>query len=223
MTVDVPVRDAATVIVVRDADTAPSVLMGQRGKSAAFMPEKFVFPGGAVDASDKDLRLADGIGWICRRRLLAHAFDVAPEALAIAAIRELWEETGLRLARAGEWRDAPDAWRNFAAGGYRPDVPALKFFFRAVTPPGRSRRFDARFFLADAARLSGDPETFLGAGDELSQLQWVPVNEARSLNLAFITELVLSELASQLPSIDAPHQVPFVKNDSLKSEVIWLA
>jgi len=44
------VRDAATVIVLRDPDR-PHVLMGQRGKTAAFMPDKFVFPGGAVDAA----------------------------------------------------------------------------------------------------------------------------------------------------------------------------
>ena len=51
-------RDAATVIVLRDRDTRPRVLMGQRGAKAAFMPNKFVFPGGAVDAEGAEVPLA---------------------------------------------------------------------------------------------------------------------------------------------------------------------
>ena len=60
---DVPIRNAATVILVRDMDEGPAVLMGQRGKAAVFMPNKFVFPGGAVDATDADVTISDtGIG-----------------------------------------------------------------------------------------------------------------------------------------------------------------
>ena len=63
------VRDAATVIVLRDADR-PHVLMGQRGKTAAFMPDKFVFPGGAVDAGDADVPLARPLPPLCAERLV---------------------------------------------------------------------------------------------------------------------------------------------------------
>ena len=52
------IRNAATVMVLRDRTTDPHVLMGQRGAKAAFMPSKFVFPGGAVDAADADVPLS---------------------------------------------------------------------------------------------------------------------------------------------------------------------
>ena len=74
------VRDAATVILVRDRHSDPSVLMGQRGAKAAFMPNKFVFPGGAVDAADRLIRLASPLSDLCRDRLA----DEAPEGLATA-------------------------------------------------------------------------------------------------------------------------------------------
>ena len=88
----VPIRDASTVIVLRDAATRPRVLMGQRGKWAAFMPSKFVFPGGAVDAVDATIPLARPPSEACATRL----GDSAP-ALVAGAVRELWEETGLLL------------------------------------------------------------------------------------------------------------------------------
>ncbi|MGL4281642.1 MAG: NUDIX hydrolase [Albidovulum sp.] len=195
-----PIRDAATVILVRNDGPSPAVLMGQRGEGAAFMPSKYVFPGGALDAGDASVPLAGGLRAECQARL-----DLPPggagksAALAAAAIRELWEETGLRLGRPGTWPGTPSAdWAGFALTGLLPDASALRFLFRAITPPGRSRRFDARFFLADAARVAGDPDDFSAASDELSHLHWVPLSEARNLNLPFITEVVLGEVAAHL-------------------------
>ena len=215
------VRDAATVILVRDAESEPKVLMGQRGKSAVFMPEKVVFPGGAVDAADAGIALHDPVTTVCSERL-AQQSSVPVDALATAAIREVFEETGLLLGRAGLWPEAPPQWTEFAAHGYRPDASALRFFFRAVTPPGRPRRFDARFFLADADALQGDIDDFSQASAELSDLRWVPLAEVRELNLAFITRLVLAELTKHLPSLDAPAAVPLVRNDALDRGVFWL-
>jgi 8-oxo-dGTP pyrophosphatase MutT (NUDIX family) len=205
------VRDAATVILVRDPGARPSVLMGQRGAGAVFMPGKFVFPGGAVDASDA------GVPVIlppapCAARL-AEDSDLPAAALAAAGIRELFEETGLLLGRPGDWPDPPPAWQAFAARGLVPDAGALRFVFRAVTPEGRPRRFDARFLLADAAALAGDPDDFAAATDELGHLQWVPLDRARSFDLPFITEIVLAEVAARLPALDAPPHVPFFRND----------
>lgn len=222
MTEAVPIRDAATVIVVRNAASDPAILMGQRGKNAVFMPEKFVFPGGAVDAGDARIPLAHAISDADAARLRGAVDGDRVDALAVAAIRELWEETGLCLGSRAKWEDAPAEWHGFAQRGLRPDASALSFFFRALTPPGRPRRFDARFFLVDANRLEGDSETFQDATDELSHLQWVPLARARELDLAFITELVLAELQRHLPSLGAPERVPFVKNDTLESQVIWL-
>jgi len=208
-----PIRDAATIIMVRDAATRPRVLMGQRGQSAVFMPSKFVFPGGAVDAVDATIPLANPAGPACRAALARHS-DLPPEPLLNAATRELWEETGLLLgardARAGSF-EAPRGWRGYLATGHLPDGAALRFVFRAITPPGRPRRFDARFFMAEADRLANDPDDFTHAEDELSHLHWVPLDEARAIDMPFITEVVLAEVTAALNGTDQPG-VPFFNN-----------
>ena len=144
MTDKTALRDAATIVLLRDRRTRPAVLMGQRGAGAAFMPSKYVFPGGAVDAADAGIPLAAPPGPTCRARLTDDS-RATPQALAAAAIRELWEETGQVLGSPGAWADAPRGWRGFAATGHVPDASGLCFIFRAVTPPGRPRRFRCAF------------------------------------------------------------------------------
>lgn len=208
-------RAAATVILVRRGPEGPAVLMGQRGAQAAFMPSKYVFPGGGLDAADTETRLADGLGAVCRARIDQTGEPALAHALSVAALRELWEETGLALAIAGQ--SGPN-WAGFSASSLTPSAAGLRFFFRAITPPGRSRRFDARFFLADAGALAGDPDDFSHASDELSHLHWVPVAEARQLNLPFITEVVMAELGAFLATfppdgpLPVPASVPFFDN-----------
>jgi 8-oxo-dGTP pyrophosphatase MutT (NUDIX family) len=182
---DPAIRPAATLILLRGS----RVLMGQRGAGAVFMPSKYVFPGGGIDPDDA---LAPApLAAPCTRRLSQHALADAPApgTLARAALRELAEETGLRLAPAA----------------------TLRFIFRAITPPGRSRRFDARFFLADAAQIDGDPDDFTAAEDELSHLHWVPLADTPALDLPFITEVVLAEVAALARGLDQPG-VPFFDN-----------
>ena len=188
MTEPVRVRPAASVILWRDGAGGPQVLMGMRGAGAVFMPSKFVFPGGAVDPDDH----SEGhLSPACLTRLALQCPPDAPspEALAGCALREMAEETGLTLAPA-----AP-----------------LAFLFRAITPAGPPRRFDARFFLADAAQLPGDTDDFSAATDELSHLHWTPLTEARHLDLPFITEVVLAEVAAVLAGQPQPG-VPFFDN-----------
>lgn len=207
------IRDAATVIVVRDRDTRPRVLMGQRGAKAAFMPNKFVFPGGAVDAQDAGIPLAAPLPTLCARRLSEDALPGLAHRLAVAAIRELWEETGQVLGAPGTWDGpVPPDWDGFAHTGHVPTAAALQFVFRAITPPGRPRRFDARFFLADAGVLTGDPDDFSGASDELSHLSWLTLPEARDLDLPFITEVVLAEVEARIREPEAERPIPFFFN-----------
>jgi 8-oxo-dGTP pyrophosphatase MutT (NUDIX family) len=133
-----PIRPAATVILARSGAHGPEVLMGQRGAGAAFMPSKFVFPGGGVDPADHVAPRPGYLDATCTRRLglYAPADAPAPDVVVAAALRELAEETGLAVPA--------------------PATGALRFVFRAITPPGRTRRFDARFLLADADALPGD-------------------------------------------------------------------
>lgn len=182
---EAPINAAASLVLLRDG----AVLMGQRGAGAVFMPSKYVFPGGRVDPGDH----ADfaGLSETCLRRLGQHVPPDAPTAhgLAACARRELVEETGLSLAPTAR----------------------LRFIFRAITPPGGPRRFDARFFLADAGDVQGAPDDFSRAEDELSHLHWVPLAETRGLDLPFVTEIVLAELRAMLAGHDQ-HGVPFFDN-----------
>ena len=209
------IRHASTVLLVRDAGSSPAVLMGQRGANAAFMPSKFVFPGGAVDAEDASISFGHAAHPNCAAKLAIDARGIGVEALLAAAIRELWEETGLRLGTGGDGPPdgTPESWQSYFASGAAPDPRPLRFMFRAITPPGRPRRFDARFFVAPADALMDDPDDFSKASDELSHLHWVPLSEARTLDLPFITEVVLGELSSALPALDPPQGIPFFHHD----------
>jgi 8-oxo-dGTP pyrophosphatase MutT (NUDIX family) len=211
------IRDAATVIVLRDRNHEPSVLMGQRGASAAFMPNKFVFPGGAVDPEDAHVPFADPLSPLCESRLTDGVAKDRALALAGAAIRELWEETGQILGRPGTWDAPPHNWQDFAARGHLPSAAPLQFVFRAITPPGRPRRFDARFFLLDADDLASDPDDFSAASDELAHLQWIALDKVRGFDLPFITEVVLAEVAARATDPHPPASVPFFRNDDEES------
>lgn len=215
------IRDAATVILIRDKATRPQVLMGQRGAKAAFMPNKFVFPGGALDKGDLDVPLAEAGVDPCLTRLGEDANPAHAQGLLVAAIRELWEETGQILGAPGAWPGGadtvPDDWRSFADTGFIPSAKGMAFVFRAITPKGRPRRFDARFFAVDADKLRTDIDDFSRASDELSHLQWIPLEDVRRFDLPFITEVVLAEIVGRLPELGAPPEVPFFNNSQEES------
>jgi 8-oxo-dGTP pyrophosphatase MutT (NUDIX family) len=211
------IRNASTVIVLRDRTTTPRILMGQRGARAVFMPNKFVFPGGAVDAGDHAVPLGTPIQAPNDTRLEDDSPPGLGAALAVAAIRELYEETGQVLGTRGSWQAPPPDWHSFAATGHVPHAAPLQFVFRALTPPGRPRRFDARFFLIDAENLASDPDDFSQASDELSHLQWVALDQVRTFDMPFITEVVLSEIAARVHDPAPPASVPYFKNNDEES------
>lgn len=211
-----PIRDAATVILWRSGPGGPEILMGQRGAGAVFMPDKVVFPGGAVDDDDAVLDVPVVLEPLTARRLAVRAGTRPAAAIALAAVRELWEETGLCLGRvdpSARDRAVPAGWRGFFDLGILPDTSALHFVFRAVTPPGRPRRFDARFFLAPATALVD--ASIVPHGTELERLAWYDLPAARALPLPFVTRVVLAELEQSL-AVGAPDPaapVPFFHHD----------
>ena len=221
---ETPIRDAASVVLLRDAGDDPKVLMGQRGKTAAFMPNKYVFPGGAVDLSDGAVSLAGYPDAKSMARLGQRSPAGLEHAIVASAIREVWEETGLRFGVPGAAPAQPDPdWAGFYATGLQPSGKGFHYFFRAITPPMRPRRFDARFFLVQAEMATGDLDDFSDAQDELSHLHWVRLDEARALNLPFITEVVLAEVAALAKSGGAPSSVPFFNNTADVSEFLRLS
>ena len=210
---DPAIRDAASVLLFRDTNSCPRVLVGQRGRAAAFMPNKFVFPGGAVGKEDRGIALATPLGPTCISRLARTASPEIVSMLASCAVREFYEETGLKLAEPLEQRrpHANPNWKAFFDSGLIPSAKGLVYFYRALTPPGLPRRFDTRFFLGVLGEvpLAGDPDDFADASDELERLQWFPVSDAQNLDLPYISRVVLDEALLVLENERPPPSVPF--------------
>lgn len=189
-------RDAATLILTRAGSAGSEVLMGRRAPGHVFMASKWVFPGGRVERSDGGAAFAADLSSEDTARLSREVSRRRARALALAAVRETYEETGLLLARTAPAASVAGPWREFRAEGALPDLAALSYVARAITPPGRTRRFDARFFMADASALLR-PEPTAGSG-ELDEIAWLPLDEARGLDLPAITRFVLGEIAERL-------------------------
>jgi 8-oxo-dGTP pyrophosphatase MutT (NUDIX family) len=205
-------RDAATLMLIDRSGPKPKVLLGRRHAGHKFMPGKFVFPGGRIEALDRVMEAASELHPDTQKKLLERV--TAPAAgfargVALAAVREMAEETGLLL---GVKRDASAAspgeiWANFAKTNVHPDLAQIHFIARAITPPRRPRRFDTRFFTADASAIAHKIEGVVGPESELVELTWVPIEEATHLNMPTITGIVLEELAARVAAGMA-HSLP---------------
>lgn len=164
-------RHAASLLVFRDGPGGTEVLMGLRGAGHRFMPNRLVFPGGAVDPGDATLPAASEPRPEVLAMLARGARPRLARALVAAAARELHEETGLTLG---------DPLR----------LDGVDYLCRAVTPPSLPIRFNARFLVVEASAVSGRLE---GSG-ELEGLRYLPVAEAMALDLMVVTREVLQRL-----------------------------
>jgi 8-oxo-dGTP pyrophosphatase MutT (NUDIX family) len=195
-------RDAATLILVDRTVGELRVLMGRRADGHAFMPGKWVFPGGRVDRSDFTAPFLTELRPEVAARLAKTTTPARARALAMAAVRETFEEVGLLLAKRATLRSAAGPWRNFVGQGALADLAALDFLLRAVTPPASPKRFDTRFFMAEADRLiSLDRQDDCG---ELEDIAWVNLEEAARLDLPTITRFALSEMVLRLADPSRP-------------------
>lgn len=165
--------------------------MGRRARRHRFLPDMYVFPGGGVDPGDHRVTPLTPLRAEVARLLEQNARHARARALAVAAVRETWEETGLAL---GEVRD----------GVLHPALDELDHIVRAITPTASPIRFHARFFVAEAARLQG---TLRGNG-ELLDLDWRRIERCLALPLADITEFVLGELRAYLHAPHTPTRAP---------------
>ncbi len=204
-------RDAASLILLRHTAGEPEILMGRRPKKQAFMPDVFVFPGGAVDRRDGFAEAADDYHPVVHGALTRHCTPHRARALGLAAIRETYEETGLMFGAPGVWNGNRPAtgWDAFAQAGIRPALGSLGFVARAITPKGPPRRFHARFFVGDARHLHGE----LKATDELLDVAWFSYSALETLPMASVTELVIKEVRLALdrqPEEDSQRGVPLI-------------
>jgi 8-oxo-dGTP pyrophosphatase MutT (NUDIX family) len=195
-------RDAATLIVLRKDGAKPRLLMGRRNKGHSFMPGMWVFPGGRIDPSDYRAPHVGELPEETRRRLGVGAPGAKARALAMAAIRETFEEAGLLIGKPAPARVAAGPWREFLAHGALPDLSSLQMVARAVTPPQLPKRFDARFLMAPAEALTSlERQPDCG---ELDEIAWVELEEALHLELPGVTRFVVKEIAQRLIEPERP-------------------
>ena len=196
-------KDAATLILVDRSGPAPKVLLGKRHQRHKFMPGRFVFPGGRVDPIDRVMPVARPLNPHAQANLMKHlqrASAAKAQAFALASIRETFEETGLLVgARSNEVANVPGGpWTAFAEAKILPDLAELHFIGRAITPPGRPRRFDARFFTTDASAIAHRIEGVTGPDAELTELVWMTLAEAKQLDMPAVTGVMLEELDARI-------------------------
>ena len=209
-------RDSSTLIIVDTTAGEPKVLMGKRRPDLVFMPGKYVFPGGRVDSLDRTVSSVDELDPNDAAKLM---LEMKPNpsasrarAIALAAVRETFEEAGLLIGAAGKATGdvESETWSRFFEHGFLPKLSQLTFFARAITPPGRPRRYDSRFFYADVSAIVHRSEIKDG---ELSSLDWFTFEEVRTLDLPAITRVVLEDLIDRLAldrnGRDAAAAIPF--------------
>lgn len=224
-------RDAATLIIIDSEGSAPKILLGKRRPDLKFMPGKYVFPGGRMDADDKTMAAARELRQGEAAKLLidmkGRPSAARARGLALTAVRETFEEAGLIIgapANAAGSELAPPAenpsletpaaktWRLFHEHGFAPDLAPLTYLARAITPPGRPRRFDTRFFCVEVSAIAKTTDYNDG---ELSGLVWMTLADSRDLDLPPITRVILEDLAERIAarSLDDPSvPIPYYFN-----------
>jgi len=177
--------------VVRTNGGEPEVLLGRRAGRHRFMPDVFVFPGGRLDAQDRSIDPVRPLPATTLAQVMRHTDQVTAQALAVAAVRETFEETGVALGeREGD--------------RFRPDLGEIEYLGRAITPSRNPIRFHARFFLT---RIAGHAAALGGSG-ELLDLDWYPLPAALKLPIVDVTEFMLGEVAAHLGPETADRRLP---------------
>ena len=221
-------KDAATMIIVDSTGDVPRMLFGKRRMDQKFMPGKYVFPGGRLDPEDGKLPLLDDFAPAEMRKLLKEMRGGASErrarALALAAVRETFEESGLLIGAKGELPAGHGLpkWRDFLLNGVVPRLAPMTLLARAITPPGRTRRFDTRFFCVPASAIVARIEARDGEFDEL---HWLSFEEAKGFDLPNITRAILGDLQDRLKSgplepSPAPFPFYYMKNGTFRRDML---
>jgi 8-oxo-dGTP pyrophosphatase MutT (NUDIX family) len=212
-------RDAATMIGWRNGSEGAEVLMGRRSCRAAFVPDFFVFPGGRIDPTDHEVCAAAPLDTAAVKRMGVRRDASLAVALAMAAVRETFEETGLMLADSGDIGAVAHAeWAHWKARGLAPALHHLTYFGRAITSPISPIRYHARFFIARAEALQGE----LAGSGELSELGFYPVAEVLAhMPIVDVTEFMLNRVTTytaapdrfnpRAPVFSYKNEAPFVR------------
>ena len=212
-------RDAATLIIVDRMGSEPRILMGRRAAGHVFMPGRYVFPGGRVEAGDVALARHHPLGTDALARLTgmttARFAERHAAALPLAAIRETFEEVGIRIGRPSDGGlSAGPGWAQFGEAGLVPDPGRLVPIARAITPPAAVRRYDTRFFAMEGSAAEIEARFQNRPTDELDAVDWFTFEAAGQLSLAGITRQILADLRGRLEDgswLDASVAMPFYR------------
>jgi 8-oxo-dGTP pyrophosphatase MutT (NUDIX family) len=210
-------RDAATLILLDRSGPKVRVLMGRRSQKHAFMPGRLVFPGGRTDRDDG--RVVTGNEMLPEVAMKLQAARSKPlsdsrvRAIVLSAVRETYEEAGLLIGSPGDYFCRSAAWQAFADNNVVPSLENLRIIARAITPPGRVRRFDTYFIAAWRESVAvALPDG--GPTHELEELVWLPMAEAMEQNVPLITKSVLQDLQARLvadPDLSPGYSIPFYR------------
>lgn len=184
-------RAAGSLVVVREAGSETQVLLGRRAGRHRFMPDVFVFPGGRLDPADRNVDPVRPLPDVTLAQVTRHTDEVTARALAVAAVRETFEETGVALGQHDGDR-------------FRPDLGEIEYLGRAITPSRNPIRFHARFFLIRIDSHDGA----LGGSGELLDLDWYPLAAALKLPIVDVTEFMLTEVAAHLGPESGGRRLP---------------
>lgn len=199
-------RDAASLVIHRQRRTHHEVLMGRRGARARFRPGVYVFPGGGLERHDYRARPAGGLDGDAAPRMAVANSAAKATALAMAAVREAYEEAGLLFGVPGDvGRVSHRTWEAFRQRERAPDLGELAFIGRAITPAFRPIRFHARFFAVDADLLEGR----LAGDGELEDLRWIRTDRPSGLDMMIVQEMILETLNQRLAGREAPAKCLF--------------
>jgi 8-oxo-dGTP pyrophosphatase MutT (NUDIX family) len=216
-------KDAATLILVKREPGEVRVLMGKRHGNMAFMANKYVFPGGRADPGDKRITVGGDFAPHVMAKVSHGVSPARARGLALTAIRETFEEAGVLVGERSTKipRTRAPAWQRFFAHGVVPRLDRLEMIARAITPPNRTRRFDARFFMADASAIAHTLDA--AENEELLTPSWLTLAEARALDLPSITRTVLNEVEVRVrDGADTARPVPFFRFLRGKTNISYL-
>ncbi len=210
-------RDAASLVIFRRRHGHIEVLVGRRSDRARFKPGMYVFPGGGLERADHRVQPVSGLAPDVVSRLAVGNSATRAHALALASIRETYEEVGLMFGAPGDIGSNPSpSWQAFRTEGLAPALDRLGYLGRAITPSPQPIRFHARFFAADASDVHGEPR----ASGELSDVQWVALADTARLGLMPVTLLMLDALKRRLEAQDT--RAAFLSFQHGRRQILWV-
>ena len=218
-------RDASSIIIYRENNNRYYVLMGKRPSKSKFMPNIYVFPGGAVDKIDYQVKNIFDTPVNVNKNIIKSRSDNHTKAIMLAGIRETAEECNLYLAKKKIISEKKNimlnnSWDKFIKKSLAPSFDNLKYFARAITPTFLKIRYHARFFISDYTNFTGK----IKSNGELNDLEWFDIEKAKLLPIADVTEFLIDRLINLYnnnKSFEKINSYPMFTRKNNKKWVKW--